>query len=74
MRAFMAITGHKTDREMTPVQDFELAQMARARATLLQLAKDQEAHYVVEAAEAHVRKLDDELAGRTTLVQSTARH
>lgn len=74
MRVFMAVAGHKPDLSTTPVQNFELAQRAQAHANLLQLSRDQEADYIVESAEAHVRKLDDEIAGRKTLTRSFSRH
>lgn len=74
MRVFMAVTGHKPDRSVTPVQAFELAQRARAQENLRQLARAQEGQCVIEAAEAHVQKLDDEITGRIPRAGTVTRH
>jgi hypothetical protein len=64
MRLFMAVTGHRRDRSMTPVQPSEFAERTRAQGYLERLARDQEAHYVIKSAEDYLRELDDQIAGR----------
>lgn len=74
MRLFMTITGHRQDRSMTPVQPSEFAERARARGYLEQLARDQEAYYVVKSAEDYLRQLDDQIAGRPSRTAGATRH
>lgn len=74
IRLFMAVTGHRADQSMTPVQPSEFAERARAQGVLEQLARDQEAHYVVQSAEDYLRQVDDQIAGRPSRALGTARH
>jgi hypothetical protein len=74
IRLFMTLTGHRPDQSMTPVQPSEFAERSRAQDYLNQLARDQEAHYVVQSAEAYLQQMDDQIAGRPPRLASPARH